>query len=391
MKNMKKSFNYIINFVLILSLFEPTLFVKYKYLNIIFIVGACVSLFFAIYKLIKIKKINIITCELIILRILYLANTIINNGDILKVGYQSLIFIALFIYAEIYYRQKRLNVFLSIISKICRIYLLINIVTFVLFPNGLYAYEENIYFLGYRTRFTEYAFLLLMLSIIENYINPNRKKLLFSLSLIILNILLPHISTAIVGLIVTIIFFFLFFYNEKKINFKFLFWIALIVNLLIVIFRIQTLFSFFIENILHKTVSLTYRTVIWDMSYPYIFDTNFLWGHGYPINGNFILWEKIYWQAHNQILQLLYEVGLIGTIIFFHICYMVYNKLEKNYNKQKSKIFITIALVLCAFLIMMITEIYGYYIPFYVVLIIGYFCDGISKRNIEKENKYDRK
>ena len=116
MKNMKKSFNYIINFVLILSLFEPTLFVKYKYLNIISIVGACVSLFFAIYKLIKIKKINIITCELIILRILYLANTIINNGDILKVGYQSLIFIALLIYAEIYYRQKRLNVFLSIIS-----------------------------------------------------------------------------------------------------------------------------------------------------------------------------------------------------------------------------------------------------------------------------------
>ena len=370
MKNMRDKRNYnLISIFLIVILFEPPLFVKYQYLNFTYIIGACISCLCAIFHVLKYKKISKITFELIILMLIYLVNTLLHGGDILKIGYQSIVLVSLFLHAEHYYKNNKMNEFINIITNMCRTYLFINLISYIIWEDGLYAAEKYIYFLGYRTRFTEYAFLTLALSFLEFYRTKNAKTLMFSLIIVIFNIILPKVSTAIVGIIVVIMIF-IFIKYLPKFRYRNLIYFALLANILIIFFRIQENFSFFIETILHKNVDLTYRTVIWDNSYKYIFDKYLLIGHGYFDNGNFILWANQLWQAHSQILQLLYEVGIIGSIIFYHICFLSIKTLREKNNTN-----IMMISVLIAFLIMMTVEIYGYYIPFYTLLIIMYYLN----------------
>ena len=107
----------------------------------------------------------------------------------------------------------------------------------------------------------------------------------------------------------------------------------------------------------------------------------------YPDNGNFILWANITWQAHNQILQLLYEVGIVGTVLFFHICLKVLGNLKNNDIFLNKKCFAWIGATFFSFLIMMTTEIYSYYLPFYVLIVLCLYSKEIAalcrKNNLE--------
>lgn len=81
-KNKSKKF---LNFILIMILFEPTIFVKYRIFNYIFIIGACISFTYILYKTwYNDRKINLITMEIIIFRVLLLINTIINKRGYIK-------------------------------------------------------------------------------------------------------------------------------------------------------------------------------------------------------------------------------------------------------------------------------------------------------------------
>ena len=126
---MKKFFNEIIMFILILLLFEPNIAVKYNLFNNVFVCGSVISFIFITMLIIREKKtINKITLLMIIFRTLLICTTIYNNGDILKVGYQSIIIISLMLYAEYYYRNDKILDFINILSNILTLYLFINMI-----------------------------------------------------------------------------------------------------------------------------------------------------------------------------------------------------------------------------------------------------------------------
>ena len=89
------------------------------------------------------------------------------------------------------------------------------------------------------------------------------------------------------------------------------------------------------------------------------------------------------WQAHNQILQILYEAGLVGSILFYYMWISLMGKL--NYNQNKNECIYIIASTTFAFSIMMTTEIYYYYIPFYVLWLVSYYSKDISTECKERE------
>lgn len=126
-------------------------------------------------------------------------------------------------------------------------------------------------------------------------------------------------------------------------------------------------------------MDLTGRINIWDDSYRFIFDKYIFLGHGMPREGNFILWHSQLWQAHNQMLQTLYESGLVGTILFYYLIYISFNQLKFMNNKKYSLI---LCAVLFSMLIMMITEIYGYYIPTYTLFILSYYSPKLNLKNV---------
>lgn len=384
---MKKFFNKIIMFILILLLFEPNIAVKYNLFNNVFVCGSVISFIFITMLIIREKKtINKITLLMIIFRTLLICTTIYNNGDILKVGYQSIIIISLMLYAEYYYRNDKILDFINILSNILTLYLFINIILYILYPNGLYLARGGIHFLGIRTRFTEYSMLLLLLNIINYQLKiENIKIFIFKMTIVLLNIFIPRIATAIIGLIIFILVY-IFFKKKIKINYKLIFAVSLIITALIVFFRIQDIFSYVIVDLLHKDLTLTGRTSIWDKSYTYIFDKFVLFGHGMKIDGNFVFWRVQLWQAHNQLLQILYEGGILGTILFYEIFFMSLTKLNHT-NQINEKIKKSIGAMFFSFGIMMITEIYGYYLPTYILIILAYYSNKIIINNEKEELK----
>ena len=174
----------ILLYILIIFLLEPTIFVKYNTINNIFILGAVLSFIVSIILFFQKDNITISKMLLIVIfyRLITLILTIFNNGDIMKFGYQTMVIIALYFYAEYFHRNKKLLDFLSIIYHIFFVYLLINIVLYNLYPEGLYSLREGIHFLGIRTRFTEYIFTFIPLSYIY-YQKKSRNKIMFLLSI----------------------------------------------------------------------------------------------------------------------------------------------------------------------------------------------------------------
>ena len=84
--------------ILLTFLFEPNIFVKYKLTNYLFVIGALISFaYIVIYRLKYNRKIYKITLLLIFWRILLILRTFMFDGDILKVGYQSIIITAFLI------------------------------------------------------------------------------------------------------------------------------------------------------------------------------------------------------------------------------------------------------------------------------------------------------
>lgn len=390
MKNKVIRKEFIVNFILILFLFEPTIFIKYKIYNMIFICGGIISFIYIFSLYLKNNiKLNKMLLYLILFRIINILSTFINNGDLLKVGYSSLVIVSLFLYANYYYTKKHFDIFINILYKIFSIFLFINLITYILYPQGINVQFPGLSFLGIRTRFTEYAISGALLAYI-NYKNENikLKSLITTIIIAFLNILLPKVGTGLVGIIVFILFFiFLNKFIKNRINVKFSFLqIPIYIFIIsIVFFRIHTYFDFIIVDMLGKDLTLTGRTEIWDMAIETIKKSNIVFGNGYVNNGNFVPYGmNSYYQAHNEILQLFYESGIVGIILFW----LFLNSILRNNRKKTTKYDIIIVSVIYAILVMMISEIYSYYIATYVPLLLFFYREGISC-NGRDENKCD--
>jgi O-antigen ligase len=133
-----------------------------------------------------------------------------------------------------------------------------------------------------------------------------------------LTLLLVWSATGLMGLAVALIFL-LFFYQRR--------WQTLFNGVTsmvagfglffsVVLFRLQNLFSFLIEGILHKGLSFTGRTDIWDTAISQFLASPFL-GYGYAQSGKVYRLKKgKYYHAHNVFLELLMEGGVFALICF---------------------------------------------------------------------------
>ena len=148
-------------------------------------------------------------------------------------------------------------------------------------------------------------------------------------------ILITWSGTGVVGWFVFMVYL-LFIYRRKIsafFNAAFLGVMYLVSFFAIVVFRMQEYFSFIIEDVLHKNVSLTGRTQIWDYSYMLIKRSPFI---GYGVYDSLIyLRNQYYSHAHNGILEILLEGGFaalaVYTVLFILTCKELY-KFREHYT-----------------------------------------------------------
>ena len=353
-------------FVLLIFLFEPTIFVKIPKLNYLFIFGICVTFLYALYSfIIKNKKVSKLIVIMFFYRMSLLIPTIINDGDIIKWGYQSLNHITVFIMIELGFERNRDRTLKSL-QNILITYLSINLVLYLKYPDGILNEFWGLHFLGIRTRFTDYLFLLIFISMIRWDMDKDKKFNIFCIIISLITMFKAWISTAIVGIIIVVLMYYFISKYFKKINPRIFLTLAFIIVVSITFFRVQNLFSIFIEEVLHKSVSLTESGV---EKVEKIFH-----------DGNFVYWRGEYWQGHNQFIQILYEGGIVNLIIFVILLYSAIPKI-KEVNKEY-RIMISF---LFSYVVMMISEIYAYYPTLYAFLAIFYYYYKFEKEECKNE------
>lgn len=208
------------------------------------------------------------------------------------------------------------------------------------------------------------------------------------ISNIILNIIavvslfISQSATAIiVGILILI---FIVFYKYKP-KMKLLLSIFVGVYILIILYRIQErVFGRLIEDYLGKDITFTNRTYIWDYILAEI--SNF-WviglGRGNSlINSEFSRWNE----AHNGILELLLDTGVIGLVLFMLLLIILSNHVKSINNSFVVQI---LSFSIFLFLIIGLTESVYYKVEFWLLIFMLSKVKSIKREryNIENDKK----
>ena len=199
----------------------------------------------------------------------------------------------------------------------------VNFIMECLFPwgmayGGTYGYDYN--FLGIDNLIPPVLIPYMFLVALHSHMREGKLDLFAWVMLFISaeSLLILWSTTGLMGLLVALVFL-LFFYGRR-----FQTWFNYITAMLagtglffgIVLFRLQNVFAFFIEGVLHKGLSFTGRTDIWDGALRLFLMSPWL-GYGLSKNGKiYRMIKRKYYHAHNIFLELLVEGGIFGLLAY---------------------------------------------------------------------------
>lgn len=289
------------------------------------------------------------------------------------------------IWADIYSRK---NGGISVAIKLIMTYVYINLLTLLLFPNGLYqsqsyqAVPYKCYFLGYRNVQSLWLLPALALTLWENYTETDEltHKTKVRLAAILLSIILIKSSTTYVATAVLLgVLIFLVKGSRKHylwefVNLSTVYIGSIAVSAGLVFFNIQYKFSYLIENVLHKDVDLTDRIYVWEKVLVYIRQR--IWtGYGYifdPTSRALIGASH----PHNYALNLLYTGGVVGFVLVSILWLIVGYRTKRMLNDWAVRALFAGALVL---LLIGLTEPLKQLPTAYMILFILYHEDSRLK------------
>lgn len=236
----------------------------------------------------------------------------------------------------------------------------INFVVLLLFPKGIAVddyYINNTYgFLGIDNAFVNYTVPSLAIACIYSAYRGKRFTVRAFAMLIMVSatVLITWSATGVVVWFVEMVYI-LFVYKShlaKYFHSVSMFLIYAIMQIGIVGMRLQNRFAYIIENVLGKTISLTGRTTLWDLSFLLIAHSPII-GYGLTENKGLLRLHNRYWYAHNGFLEVMLEVGIIGTLVYISLFIFAAIPL---YRHRKHSISGIITIAIFSFLIFSLTE-----------------------------------
>ena len=192
----------------------------------------------------------------------------INEESIVEYAKESIVICTLIFMVE-EAKHTDIKAFFDALTLMLFSLFLINFVVAIIVPNGLwqtmsiYGTEADYMFLGLGNQLTPMFLIALMTALFQYEIKNIKFVILYGIVLLG-NVYFMSSATAIVGSCVMLGIFIITKTTGKYKIPKIAMAIVVVVGISIVIFRIQYIFSFIIENILGKTLTLSSRTIIWD-------------------------------------------------------------------------------------------------------------------------------
>lgn len=376
---MKKIMN-ILYIVILLSFFKPDYFsgigsklnLVFSFFNILSIV-----LIFCIYlkKIIDDKKISKIIIIILIYCFICAFSTLINEPYYLKtIIYQLIKLFSLCLIYD-YGIKEDLKSILKISSILFEIMIIINFITMILYPNGMWVspitgYWQN-WFLGYDNNHITIFLPGLIFSYLYNKIYNQKLSINFWILLLFINlsVLISWSATSVVAIF---LFDMYILFNKtfnklfKNANKMIIFYITLFISLIIL--KLQNIFSFLIVDILKKDLTFSGRIYIWEYVKRFILKKPII---GYGIQDSYTrynittVWKS--YHAHNFILEILYRGGILLLLCVIYIFKIVIQNLNNSKNNLKSFCIFVIFL----YLIILLTEFFEPINYFYILVIFS--------------------
>lgn len=263
-------------------------------------------------------------------------------------------------------------------KELLAIYLFINAITVFIYEpqGGMYVSDiylgnikSNNYFLGYDNTHINYIIPYFALSIVYDkmYYKHIRAVTIIMHSIIDIAVILCSSATTLATIT---IFYFLLIFMERKYLKRFVNSYSIcfgnfIVFYLCIIMRIYHKLSGLIANVFHKDLSVA-RERIWQL-YLNAVSKHLVLGYGYlTSNGRLNTAGVVH--AHNMYLDILFEAGIIGIILYMVIVFLATNAGKEIVNEEQKIIIIAIIAYMVAFQ----AEAFRYCPTFFILLAFSY-------------------
>ncbi len=383
-------------FFFLMRLFTPEFVRDYVAVNIVYTtiskVLAIVFIVNFIYATVKLKKSfsDFFVVLLVVFFYLYLlVVTIIEKESVQHVFMSAYPVLGTLCFLETETKDHYKAVITSF-SRVLSFFLIVNLLDMVFIKQALWV-STAVFFVGGRNQMA--LFLGVTLSFFfatEDEYGKARDKVKIGgfLLLVLLSTWLAGSATCLISMLVIMTILILMEWNPEKVklNPTVIMLAYLAVWLLLIVFRIQYLFSDFITYALHKDATLSHRTILWDAALGEFFKAP-IWGHGmteseniFRVHHDYTGKTKTGWStlsAHNEFLQLLYYGGGILAILFWLIYFFTLRDQGAG-NKHFKWFFIGVIGSLATWLM----EAPGEYAMFLLLAMCYY-----SRRNVPKASK----
>ncbi|MBP1545703.1 MAG: O-antigen ligase family protein [Oscillospiraceae bacterium] len=306
------------------------------------------------------RKISRIIICIILFELSLFFSTFINNGNYWSQAVNCGTVVSFCMITELAVKKNSRVYFKTVLSIFIPLSI-INLLTVFIVPQGLSAdsYYGNVYYIiGSRNGLPPVLIPLMVYSFIYSSLSSRKftvPVLLFTV-IVSATILKTWSATGVAGWFIFIAFVILFYRTRlsQLFNSLNLSLIYIAAFFFIIVFRLQTLFSFIIEDMLHKSITFTGRTDIWDIAILLI-KRSPLTGYGVYEGHGFIFVRGLYYYSHNVILEVLLQGGVVSLVFYIAI---FFTAMANLYRLRQYPVSQLIAFGIFTVFVMMLMEAY---------------------------------
>jgi O-antigen ligase len=302
--------------------------------------------------------------------------------------------INLFLLVDLCVQNRSLHTLLKAMCILLTLWISINVITMILYPDGLFAVSKGFYmssenwFLGWQKRIGPYYFPALLSVILYAYYKHNRITIwvYFIVGMLIFTCIRVW---AVAVLVCFVVFLLLLLVAKIPVMNKFLNPIMLtavvyVWFVAIILLRLQNHFSYFIVDVFDKDLTFSGRTYVWDEALETI-EQNFFWGIGQL--KTFTLGRSVFDSAHSAYLDMLIHGGIVAFILFAVMQVTFIFRVRHYQNDKYGKIISFMAFIFFFQMVSDPANPVSYYIP----MILGMYIPQLKNEaaNAQCQNKID--
>lgn len=410
----KISKNYIFFVLMLVAILEPSYFqTQYKILTTLWRWFFVVCFFLISYlnfrNLNRIKKDQIKDLIVpVLLNVWLVMVTLKKNGTNISALVELLYFIYGFLISSYGFRKDKMQ-FLRSIRNILFFLYLMNFLSIIIYPNGMYGrlrydgtYDYRYWFLGFKNGLEKYALVLIIVSALYYSYTKLKKDLLIldgSVFFSIISALKIDSSSSIVTAVSLLIFIWIILSMKKYLpwflNMK-------IYGIIIIIFFITVVVTnslltnkaiiYLVTKVLGEQITLSGRTLIWNSVFKVIYSSP-LTGIGVQspnYNAELLGITRNTTDAHNFYLEYFMEGGAIGFGLLILLFLQLANRLDAFRDNERSRLLSAGLFILMILFLVENTSIYCIWLYFGLCSYVRYMEQDYTIKGSKKLKKKER-